>query len=75
MALEAEERKDHLAVVRSLRKHWGTNTRYADIYRLRNVENMSLEEVGRWYGVTRERVRQFEARISEFLITTAGNHD
>ena len=35
------------------------------IYRMRRFENKTLEEVGREFGVTRERIRQIEAKMEE----------
>lgn len=36
-----------------------------NIYRMRRLENKTLEEVGQKFSVTRERIRQIEAKMEE----------
>jgi len=36
-----------------------------NIYRMRRFENKTLEEVGQKFSVTRERIRQIEAKMEE----------
>ncbi len=40
-----------------------------DIMYRRKIDWMSLEEVGKEFGVTRERIRQIEAKVTEKLRT------
>ena len=35
------------------------------VYRARRIENKTLEEVGKKFGVTRERIRQIGAKMDE----------
>ena len=48
-----------------LNKNFGE--RYYKILKLRYRENKTLEEVGKEFGVPRERVRQIENKIFQFI--------
>jgi RNA polymerase primary sigma factor len=66
-AVTAENRVDHSEMTREVARALGTlSPREAAVIRLRfgigQGEAMTLEEVGRTMGVTRERIRQIEAK-------------
>ena len=48
--------------------NWGLTEREAKVLKLRYYEDMNLEEVGKQFGVTRERIRQVEAKALRRLM-------
>ena len=50
-------------ITKKIRKQF-TEKEYT-IFKARNFERKTLEEVGRTFGITRERVRQIEEKILE----------
>jgi RNA polymerase sigma factor (sigma-70 family) len=59
---DSPQLKKHLAKAMS-----GLPERYQEVVRLRFMEEMTLDEVARELGVTRERIRQMEAKALRYL--------
>lgn len=57
-------------LTKQLRTTFSSKKHY-ELFKLRYIENASLEDVGRVFGVTRERVRQIEEKVLEELCVIA----
>ena len=61
------------AVERILEKfHRNLNEREYDVLKYRAIDNRTLEEIGKIYSVTRERIRQIEAKVISKLLRIYG---
>lgn len=65
MPIDAEETVHDLLTNYS---NWGLNEREAKVLKLRYYEGMTMEKIGRAFGVTRERIRQVEAKALRKLM-------
>ena len=65
MPIDAEETVHDLLTNYS---NWGLTEREAKVLKLRYYEGMTMEEVGRAFGVTRERIRQIGAKALRKLM-------
>ena len=59
----AQLQREAWDITKKIRKQF-TEKEYT-IFKARNFERKTLEEVGRTFGITRERVRQIEEKILE----------
>lgn len=65
MPIDAEETVHDLLTNYS---NWGLSEREAKVLKLRYYEDMTMEKVGRAFGVTKERIRQVEAKALRKLM-------
>ena len=63
MKADEELRQVHLSLHRAIK-----DEKLKLVYRLRNLEKQTLDKVAKTLGVTRERVRQLEGKITMFFI-------
>lgn len=65
MPIDAEETVHDLLTNYS---NWGLTEREAKVLKLRYYEDMTMEKVGKQFGVTKERIRQIEAKALRKLM-------